>query len=841
MPESTVIESAAGREHAGGYAERRAETGSPVSLRATGRVLWGRRRMVGSVLGGTLLACLAYCLAVPREYEAKALVALRIAPATGLNADGTDGGGYSGSFATAQTQLETLASVFGSEQLGWRTIVDLKLFRTPAFAHGIGERYPGFRPESPNPEARSRLLERFEDSLATRTIPRTLLLEIRFRSRDAALSAAVVNGLIKAYEDEETEARILATAQASGWLEQQLKVLKARSDQDEARLEEFQAKHGLLITPEVLANGQAGSADHTAPLREVDETASELVAASAERILREAEYRSAMAGDPESVLASDPRLQADSGGLSVASFRELHERRTALEQEQAQLAPEHGPNFPRSIEIRRQIEDLDRQLQAEDAKLRDRFKSAWQTALEREDLLRKDLEERTGEGEQANAAAAQYDLMRREADASRNLYLRMQDKVASAGLAAGAHGSDLWIVDPAEAPVKAAVPNPALDFSIALFAGVWLAIGGAFLMENLRSSTRGIILAVFAIGMGCLGAQAQPPPAPSTSGLPEGAARIPPSGATHATPNAKQAPPVWNAAAAGGAPADGRPESAGLPGPIVPGDVLDVSEYHTPEFHSTVRVSAEGEVLLPMIGEVKVLGLDETGASRTIANALVAKGILLHPQIGVLVTAIVGQDVTVAGEVARPGVYPYGVHHRLLDLISAASGLSPAAGSVVRIVHRDETQKPELIPLGDVMGGRAGRNPELRPGDMVEVSRAGVVYVVGDVIRPGGFTMEPAQPMTVLEAVSLAWGPTQSAVLNKVLLIHEENGNRAVTTVNLKRMMHGLDPDIPIGERDILFVPDSAVKNLWNRSLESVVQSAAGVSIYAGLVYSQRF
>lgn len=839
MPESTVIESAAGRMHAEGYAGRRTEVGSWVSLRAAGRVLWARRRLAGSLLGGTLLACLIYCVTMPREYEAKARVALRFAPATGLNADGTDGG-YSGSFATAQTQLETLASVFESDQLAWQVIADLKLYRAPAFAHGIVEHFPGFRAEAPNPDARARLLERFGDSLATHTIPRTLLLEIRFRSRDAALSAAVVNGLIKAYQDEETETRILATAQASGWLEQQLKVLKARSDQDEARLEEFQKRHGLLITPEVLANGQSGSADHTAPLREVDETAGELVAASAERILREAEYRAAMTGDPEAVLASDPRLQAETGGLSAASFRELHARRTALEQEQAQLAPEHGPNFPRSIEIRGQIEDLDRQLRAEDATLRDRFKSAWQTAQERENLLRKNLEERTGEGEQANAAAGQYELMRREADASRNLYLRMQDKVAAAGLAAGAHGSDLWIVDPAEPPVKPAVPNPLLDFAIALFAGVWLALGGAFLMENLRSSARGIVLTIFAIVVGCLSAQAQPPPAPSTSGLPEGTVRMPPGGATHVKPNPKEAPPVWNAVT-GVAPVEAGAAGSGLPGPIVPGDVLDVSEYHTPEFHSTVRVSAQGEVLLPLIGEVRVLGLDETAASRTIAEALVAKGILLHPQIGVLVTAIVGQDVTVAGEVARPGVYPYGVHHRLLDLISAASGLSPAAGSVVRIVHRDEAEKAELIPLGDVMGGGAARNPELRPGDLVEVSRAGVVYVVGDVIRPGGFTMEPAQPMTVLQAVSLAWGPTQSAVLNKVLLIHEEDGSRAVTKINLKRMLHGLDPDLPIAARDILFVPDSAAKNLWNRSLESVVQSAAGVSIYSGLVYSQRF
>ncbi|HTX75999.1 MAG TPA: polysaccharide biosynthesis/export family protein [Terracidiphilus sp.] len=784
-----------------------------------------------------LLACFVYCLAAPREYEAKARVALRIAPETELNLNET-GEGYSAGFFNEQLQLETLASVFRSDRLAWRVMDEEKLYHQAAFAHGFTKRFPDFRPEAPSTAARAWLLERFQDSLRVRTIPRTLLLEIRFQTRDAALSAAVVNALIQQYQSEETETRILATAQASGWLEQQLQSLKARSDRDEVQLADFQKEHGLLVAPETLANGQPGVAEHVAPLREVDDLANELVAASSERILREAEYRAASEGDPELVLATDPRLQSEAGGLPAAAFRELRARRSALEEEDAQLTPEHGPNFPRRIEIHEQIEDLDGQLKTEDDKLRERFRGAWQTAQAREEMVRKSLEERTGAGQEASAALGQYERMRREADASHQLYVRMQDKAASAGLAAGVHGSDFWIVDPAQPPAKPSVPDPPLAFAIAGFVGIWLAMGGAFMMENLRPSRKGTLAMVCALVLGGYALRAQAP-TPNTSGLPTGVTRLPQSTVTGATPNAREAPPVWNAATPGAPAAGGNLAVGELPGPIVPGDLLDVSEYHTPEFHSAVRVSAAGTVLLPMVGEVAVQGMDETTAAHAIADALVGKGILTHPQVNVLVTAFVGQDVTVAGEVARPGVYPYGVHHRLLDVIAAASGLSPEAGSVIRIVHRDAPEKPELIALDAAAG--ATPNPELVPGDTVEVSRAGVVYVLGDVIRPGGFTMEPAQPMTVLQAVSLAWGPTQNATVNKILLIHEQNGSRAVTTLNLKRMLRGLDPDMPIAERDILFVPDSAMKNLWNRSLESVVQSAAGVSIYAGLVYSQRF
>jgi polysaccharide export outer membrane protein len=130
-------------------------------------------------------------------------------------------------------------------------------------------------------------------------------------------------------------------------------------------------------------------------------------------------------------------------------------------------------------------------------------------------------------------------------------------------------------------------------------------------------------------------------------------------------------------------------------------------------------------------------------------------------------------------------------------------------------------------------------NPELAPGDTVQVSRAGLVYVVGDVVRPGGFPVDPAQALTVVQALTLAWGPLQNAANGKALLIREQKSGRTITTLNLKRMIHGQDPDQPVHDRDILYVPHSTAKELWNKTLESAIQSAVGVSIYAGLVFSQ--
>jgi len=801
------------------------------------------------VEGGLLLLCLLYCLIAPNQYEASARVALRTSPASALSLEAS-GPLAAASILSAPLEQETLANFFRSEQLAWRVILDLKLYQAKGFNGRFDRLYSGFRPEAATIEAQAYLLERFKKGLLVETVPRSLVIQIRFRSRDAALSAAVVNDLIRLYGEQENESRLQATNLQSIWLSGQLKDMKATADRDQLRLTDFQSKNGLLSTPEMLANGQSGEAQHNSTMLEIDELGREMVAATTDRILREAEYRSASESDPELVIAADPRLQAEYGSFATALLEQVHTRRSELELEQAQLSTEHGPNFPRVVEIRRQLEDLDAQRKSEDAKLVERFSSAWQTATDREAMVKRSLDERTAEGMKLNQAATEYAAMRQEANSSHELYMRLQEKVQQAGMAAGVQSSNISVVDYARQPVKPVSPDPIVYMAITFFAGLWLAVGGALLMESLQSSairtpagsTLVALLGVLLAGS-MVHAQA---PTPNLDGLPTGVARLPFTQDTKPVPNPKDSPTVWNNPA--GANQAGEPVPPGaqiaapMPAPIGPGDFLDVSEFHTPEFHSTVRVSAEGTVRLPMVNEVQVGGMDELGAAHAIESVLLSKGMLLHPQVSVLVTIYAGQDVSVLGEVARPGVYAYTLHHRLLDLVSTAGGLSQNAGRPVNVFHRADPKTPHPVVLDP--GGtddQADHNPELSPGDTVQVSRAGLAYVIGDVVRPGGFAVDPVQGLTVVQALSLAWGPTQNAGASKALLIREQKGGRTLITLNLRRMIHGQDPDQPIYDRDILFVPDSVAKEMWNRTMEAAIQSAIGVTIYAGLVYSQRF
>jgi polysaccharide biosynthesis/export protein len=807
-----------------------------------GLALRDNRRLFLAIFLSLLAACLLYCLLAPKIYEGAARVALRGAPESVLAMD--RGGSTSASFASGQIQLETLANELRSDQLAWNAITRLSLYRTPAFSPAFARKYPGFDAAHPGPEARDYLLDQFQRDLTVQTIPRTLIIEIRFRSRDPALSTSVVNTLITLYGQQESEARVFATQNATVWLDAQLGSLKARMNRDDQQLATFQKQHGILNAADTAGGSQATELQHTVALSEVDELGRELVSATTDRILREAEYRAASSGDPELVLASDSKLDGR-GSFDASLLQILHARRSDLEQEETKLRIEHGPNFPRVVEIRDQLQDLDLQIKAEDAKLVERFRTAWKSASDREQLVRKSLSDTTGAALQLNQAEMKYAVMRQVANANREVYVRAMQDAEQAGLAAGSRTSPLTVIDYARQPVKPVSPNLTVYMAIAAFVAFWLGLAVVFLHESLRSRTLKVASVIACVLLSIPSSNAQAP-TPSLTGLPVGVARIPQSTEMKSVPNAKSAPAVWDSAA--GAAWAGVPSGATsqpampMAAPLGAGDMLEVTESHTPELRAVVRISESGTITLALAGEVRVSGMDEVAAAHAIEKALLDRGMLLHPQVTVLVTVYAGQDVSVLGEVSRPGVYPYTVHHSLLDLISAASGLNPNAGRLVTITHRDDPNT--VIPVAlDPAGTDAGavHNPELLAGDTVQVSRAGLVFVVGDVVRPGGFPVDPVQTTTVAQALSLAWGPGQNAALTKAVLIREQAGGRTLTTLNLKRLLRGLDPDVPIRDRDILFVPDSMAKNLLNRTMESVIQSAAGVSIYAGLVYSERF
>ena len=261
-------------------------------------------------------------------------------------------------------------------------------------------------------------------------------------------------------------------------------------------------------------------------------------------------------------------------------------------------------------------------------------------------------------------------------------------------------------------------------------------------------------------------------------------------------------------------------------------DLLKVSVFGVQAFNEEVRVSAKGTISLPLIGDVQVAGLTTGEAQSLIREKLIKGNFMLNPQVSVFEKEYASEGVSVLGEVQKPGVYPMLGVHRLFDVLSLAGGMTPKAGSSVTITHRDDPGEPREVTLGGDVSRASAANIEIRPGDTVAVSKAGVVYVVGDVKTPMGVVMDNGSQLTVLKAIALAGGTNSTASLNGSKIIRRTAEGPQETPLPLKNILSAKAPDPKLLPEDIVFVPSSAAKTAGKRGLEAIVQVATGVAIY---------
>lgn len=191
--------------------------------------------------------------------------------------------------------------------------------------------------------------------------------------------------------------------------------------------------------------------------------------------------------------------------------------------------------------------------------------------------------------------------------------------------------------------------------------------------------------------------------------------------------------------------------------PISYGDLIEVTVFDSPDLTRTLRVNQVGEVELPLGGSLRVKGLTAAEAGRAIAARFKERNILLDPHVSVMIVEYQSQGVTVTGEVRAPGVYPLLTNRTVMDMIALAGGLNENAGKIASVFHRDNPTAVRQVRLNVSVQTTASikeQDFELLPGDTISVSRSGVIYIVGDVGRPGGFLVEHNDRLSVLQAVS---------------------------------------------------------------------------------------
>lgn len=262
------------------------------------------------------------------------------------------------------------------------------------------------------------------------------------------------------------------------------------------------------------------------------------------------------------------------------------------------------------------------------------------------------------------------------------------------------------------------------------------------------------------------------------------------------------------------------------------GDLLEVSLYGMPDFKTDVRVNSGGEISLPMIGTMPVAGLSVEQAETLIAHKLTEKGLFNDPHVTVFEKEYATQGISVLGEVQKPGIYPLLGSRKLFDAISAAGGTTPKAGRYVLITRRNDPQRSVRVPLMTGAPESMENNVTVEPGDTILVSKAGVVYVVGDVHQPGGFVMENGNDITVLKAIALAQGTNPNAALNGARLIRKTDGGPQDIPLALKQILAAKAPDPPLQPEDVVFVPASAGKSAAKKGAETILQMATGIAIW---------
>jgi polysaccharide export outer membrane protein len=266
---------------------------------------------------------------------------------------------------------------------------------------------------------------------------------------------------------------------------------------------------------------------------------------------------------------------------------------------------------------------------------------------------------------------------------------------------------------------------------------------------------------------------------------------------------------------------------------IGPGDLLDIEVFDTPELSTHIRVTQDGFANLPVIGRIELGGLSADQAALAIEDELRRRNLLLEPHVTVFITEYASQGATISGEVREPGIYPTLGKRRLLDMLAIAGGLSATAGKTVSIIHRDDPEHPQNIALQaspEHLGAQL--NPEIFPGDTIVVAKAGVVYIVGDVAKAGGFLVDNNEPLSTAQALSLAGGANRTASLSKTRLIRKVDGGRQEYVIDLAKLLKGEQADLPLKDGDIIWVPSSQLKTFGYRGIEAAIAITTGLAIY---------
>jgi polysaccharide export outer membrane protein len=264
--------------------------------------------------------------------------------------------------------------------------------------------------------------------------------------------------------------------------------------------------------------------------------------------------------------------------------------------------------------------------------------------------------------------------------------------------------------------------------------------------------------------------------------------------------------------------ASAAPAQTGTPAPapapnyrLGANDVVAVTVRQAPELNVTARVSGNGSIDLPLIGEIAAAS--QTASELELAiEARLRERFIRDPDVTVTVTEVRSHGVTVVGAVARAGVHQIHDAATLLEVLSMAGGVTGEAGEQV-VIDRDGAEAPIVVKLSALLSSDRRANLRLQPGDLINVQTAGVIYVMGAVKKPGAYPVRGNAGVTVLRALAYGEGITPIAAQREAVVLRiTGDGQRLEIAVDLEQVLKGKSPDVALESQDVLFVPISGTK-----------------------------
>ncbi len=428
-----------------------------------------RRRawvIAGCSLAGLLLALSYVGLRAPR-YDAAAQIEVTPASTNRLGLDELEATALNPNESTLR--LQAAVKILQSNTLALDVMDHVGLAQNATFA-GHWQQPPGAKSKEWSAAARDHLLLRFQKSLTVELVPKTDIVLISFRAKDPQLAAAATNVIVETFRERSLRTSYESASQVSDWLSKQLEDLKAKARTSQEQLAALERTTGLL--------GQDDTDNIVfAKLKQLDEQLTDL---ESERIVKEARYRIAAAGDPELLATSAPDT----------TLQILRTQQASLRAQYAQLSSKYGAGYPKLAEIAEQMTSADTAVDHELQQLKQRYRNDYQAAVHSEQMLRTSFEAQKQKAYRLNEDAAQHTILKREVESTQQLYETLQLKLKQAGIAAGLASANIEIIDPAQAPSEPSEPKPATATLIGLAAGLLCGAVVALGLESVDDSVR---------------------------------------------------------------------------------------------------------------------------------------------------------------------------------------------------------------------------------------------------------------------------------------------------------------------------------------------------------------